>query len=138
MDVLTRKWLAYIFDTAATAHTAIQSMLKAASPAGEIPNLRLRTDNDPQYGGHEFKKAMQMLGIRHEFIWKHASKQNGHVESFHGALKEYVWSHDCARFQNAEVVLAKAFVDCNEDRIHSALDYITPSKFVCKLKGGNK
>ena len=139
LDVFTRKWLAYIFDTTATAHTAIQSVLKAASSAGEIPNLRLRTDNGPQYGGREFKKAMQVLGIRHEFIWKHTPEQNGHVESFHGTLKkEYVWPHDFARFQDAEVVLAKAFVDYNEDRIHSALGYITPSEFVCKLEGGNK
>ena len=139
LDVFTRKWLAYIFDTTTTAHTAIQSVLKAASSAGEIPNLRLRTDNGPQYGGREFKKAMQVLGIRHEFIWKHTPEQNGHVESFHGTLKkEYVWPHDFARFQDAEVVLAKAFVDYNEDRIHSALGYITPSEFVCKLEGGNK
>ena len=40
--------------------------------------------------------------------------------------------------QDAEVVLAKAFVDYNEDRIHSALGYITLSEFVCKLEGGNK
>ena len=114
-------------------------MLKAASSAGEIPNLRLRTDNDPQYSGREFKKAMQAPGIRHKFVWKHTPEQNGHVESFHGTLKkEYVWPHDFARFQDAEVVLAKAFVDYNEDRIHSALGYVTPSEFVCKLEGGNK
>ena len=96
--VFTREWLAYIFDTTATAHTAIQSVLKAASSAGEIPNLRLRTDNGPQYGGREFKKAMQAPGIRHEFIWKHTPEQNGHVESFHGTPKnECVWPHDFAR-----------------------------------------
>ena len=122
-----------------TAHTAIQSVLKAASSAGEIPNLRLRTDNGPQYGGREFKKAMQAPGIRHEFVWKRTPEQNGHVESFHGTLKrEYVWPHDFASFQDAEVVLAKAFVDYNEDGIHYALGYVTPSEFVCKLDGGNK
>ena len=51
-------------------------MLKAASFAGEIPSLRLRTDNGPQYGGREFKKAMQVLGIRHEFVWKHTPEQS--------------------------------------------------------------
>ena len=80
-----------------------------------------------------------MLGIRHEFVWKHAPEQNGHVGSFHGTLKkEHVWPHDFARFQDAEVVLAKAFVNYNEDRIHSALGHITPSEFVCKLEGRNK
>ena len=77
--------------------------------------------------------------IRHELIWKHAPEQNGYVESFHRTLKEeYMWPHDFTCFQDAEVVLAKAFVDCNWDRIHSALGHITPSEFVCRLEGGNK
>ena len=80
-----------------------------------------------------------MLGVRHEFVWKHTPEQNGHAESFHVTLKkEYVWPHGFARFQDAEAVLAKTFVDYNEDRIHYALDYLTPSEFVCKLDGGNK
>ena len=78
-----------------------------------------------------------MLGIRHEFVWKHMPEQNGHVRSFHVTLKrEYVWPHGFARFQDAGVVLAKAFVDYNEDRITLALGHITPSEFVCKLRVG--
>ena len=65
------------------------------------------------------------LGIRHEFVWKHTPEQNGHAESFHVTLKrEHVWPHGFARFQDAEVVLAKTFVGYNEDRIHYALDYL--------------
>ena len=71
----------------------------AGSSAGEIPNLRLRTDNVPQYDGREFKKAMQAPGIRHEFIWRHMPEQNGHMESFHMALKkEYMLPHGFACF----------------------------------------
>ena len=82
---------------------------------------------------------MQTLGIRHEFICRNTRKQNGHVESFHGTLKgEYVWPHEFARFQDAEVILAKAFAGYNKDRIHSALGYITPNEFVLKLEGKNK
>ena len=128
-----------MFDTTAPAHTAVQSVLKAVSSAGEISSLRLRTDNGSQYGSREFKKAMQALGIRHEFIWKQTPEQNGHVESFHGTLKrEYIWPHEFARFRDAEVVLAKAFEDCNKDRIHSALGYLTPDEFVGKMEVGNK
>ena len=139
IDVFTREWISYIFDTTATAHTAVQSVLKAVSSVKDIPYLRLRTDNGTQYSSREFKKSMQTLGIRHEFIWRNTPEQNGHVESFHGTLKrEYIWPHEFARFQDAEVVLAKAFVDYNKDRIHSALGYLTPSEFVLKLEDGNK
>ena len=139
IDVFTREWISYIFDTAATAHTAVQSVLKAVSSVKDIPYLRLRTDNGTQYSSREFKKSMQTLGIRHEFIWRNTPEQNGHVESFHGTLKrEYIWPHEFARFQDAEVILAKAFVDYNKNIIHSALGYLTPSEFVLKLEGKNK
>ena len=98
--------------------------------------MRLRTDNDPQYSGREFKKAMQAPGIRHKFVWKHTPEQNGHVESFHGTLKkEYVWPHDFARFQDAEVVLAKAFVDLQrgQDPLCAGLCY---AQRVCLQVGG--
>ena len=82
---------------------------------------------------------MQALGIRHEFIWKNTPEQNGHVESFHGTLKrEYIWPHEFARFQDAEVILARAFADYNEHRIHSALGYVTPNEFALMLEGENK
>ena len=133
------KHISYIFDTTVTAHTAVQSALKATSSVKDITHLRLRTDNDTQYISRDFKKSMQTLGIRHEFIWRNTPEQNGHVESFHGTLKrEYVWPHEFTRFQDAEIVLAKAFVDYNKDRIHSALGYLTPNEFVLKLESGNK
>ena len=139
IDVFTKEWISYIFDTASTAHIAVQSVLKAVSSIKDISYLRLRTDNGTQYSSREFRKSMQTLGIRHEFIWRNTPEQNGHVESFHGTLKrEYVWPHKFARFQDAEIVLAKAFVDYNKDRIHSALGYLTPNEFILKLEGGNK
>ena len=117
-----------MFDIAATDYTAIQSVLQAVSETGgRVPGLRLRTDNGPQYISRKFLEAIQALWIRHEFIWKRTPEQGGHVESFHGTLKhEYVWSHEFARFQDTEVVLARAFADYNNDRIHSALGYVTP------------
>lgn len=140
MDVYTRRWVAYVFDTMAMAGTAVQSILRVVTPIdGNVQNLRIRTDNGPQYGSREFRKAMQALGLKHEFIWKNTPEQSGHVESFHGALKqEYVWPHEFARFQDTGVILARAFADCNERRIHSAPGYVTPNEFALRSEGGNK
>ena len=114
-------------------------MLKAISSVKDSTYLRFRTDNGTQYIDREFKKSMQTLEIRHEFIWKNTPEQNGHGKSFHGTLtREYVGPREFARFQNAEVVLAKTFVDYNKDRIHSALRYLTPNEFILKLEGWNK
>ena len=45
IDVFIREWRAYLFDTSATAHAAVQSMLKAVSSVKYISYLRFRTDN---------------------------------------------------------------------------------------------
>ena len=140
LDVFTRQWLAHLLDTAATAGTAIQSVLGAVSTAGGSapPGLRLRTDNGPQYGSRESGRSMQELGIRHEFIWKNTPEQNGHTGSFHGTpRREYVWPHEFARIQEAEEVLARAFADYNGQRIHSALGYATPDEFAI-VESANK
>ena len=120
--------------------TAVQSVLKAAPSVKDASYLRLRTGNGTQYGSCEFRKSMQALGIRREFIWKNTLGQNGHAESFHGTLKrEYVWPHEFVRFQDAEVVLAtRAFADYNKNVIHFALGYLTPNELVLKLEDGNK
>ena len=74
------------------------------------------------------------MGIgKHEFIWKNTPEQNGHVESFHKTLKkEYIWPREFESYQDAEAALVEAFEDYNNDRIHSALGYLTPTEFATK------
>ncbi len=137
IDTFTRKWITYVFDTQATAQVAVESLTKAVSTisADEARGLLVRSDNGVRYTSREFKESMKALGVRCEYIWHNTPEQNGHVESFHKTLKkEYVWPHDFARFQDAEVVLAEAFADYNQDRIHSALGYLTPDEFVRKTQ----
>ena len=96
--------------------------------------LRIRTDNGSQYSSREFGKSIKSLGIRHDFIWKNTPEQNEHTESFHKTLKkEYVWPCDFEWFQDAEEYLAYAYADYNNNRIHPALEYMTPNEFVSKL-----
>ena len=53
-------------------------------------------------------------------------------------IAECETKHEFARFQDAEVVLARAFADYNNDRIHSALGYVAPNEFARKVEGRNK
>ena len=74
---------------------------------------------------------MRALGIRLEFIYYNTPEQNGHVESFHKTLKkEYLWCQDFKNYQEAEIAIARAFRDYNQNRIHSALGYKTPYEFL--------
>jgi putative transposase len=131
-DAFTRKWISYYFDVTASKDAAIQGIVNAmVTEKPDCSKLVIRTDNGSQYVSKKFRKSIQILGARQEFIWHHTPQQNGHVESFHKTLKkEYIWPHEFANYQSAEITIAKAFDDYNYSRIHSALGYITPNEFV--------
>ena len=136
LDVFTREWVAYAFDVTASKDAAIQSIVNAVAAADpDCSQLVIQTDNGSQYTSKKFRDSMKVLGVSHQFIWRHTPQQNGHVESFHKTLKkEYLWPHDFANYQEAETVIADAFADYNKSRIHSVLGYLTPHEFVGRWK----
>ena len=82
---------------------------------------------------------MKAWGIRHESIWKHTPEQNGHVESCHKTLKkEYLWRREFTSYQEVEKIPAGAFADYNQERIHSAIGYMTPVEFASQWEMKNK
>ena len=129
-DVFTRRWIAYRFSTLATADVAVESLVEAVATAKpDCSALTIQCDNGSQYAGKKFRKAATNFGIQLKFIWKSTPQQNGHIESFHGSLKqEYIWPHDFANYQEAEAVIAEAFRDYNQARLHSALKYVPPEE----------
>ena len=133
-DVFQREWCGYSFDTSAVKENAIMSINNAlaAHPRVDTKELTLRCDNGSQYRSRAFRESMKALGIKKlEYIYYNTPEQNGHVESFHKTLKkEYLWCHDFKNYQEAEIAIADAFRDYNQNRIHSALDYRTPIEFL--------
>jgi putative transposase len=139
VDVFHREWLGYAFERSAVKEHAIMSVNNAlASHRDASPErLTLRCDNGPQYTSHAFKDSMDALGLRLEYILYHTPEQNGFVESFHKTLKrEYVWPREFSSHQDAEVAVEEAFTDYNRDRIHSALDYMTPYEYLDAWRNG--
>ena len=135
IDVVSREWLSYIFDTSAAKENAILSVEKALIKHPEALNVRLRTDRGPQYESEAFRESMKVLGLKQEFIAVNTPEQNGHMESFHKTLKrEYIWTRDFQSFQEASEAILEAFIDYNQRRIHSALKYMTPYEYLEKLK----
>jgi len=140
IDAFTRKWVVYSFSPRATSDIAIDSIVYAtASQKPDVSHLRIRTDNGTQYKSNATRKSIKLLGIHQEFIWHHTPQQNGHVESFHKTLKkEYLWPHEFASYQQAEIILTDAFADYNNSRIHSSLGYLTPVEFEKQWEIRNK
>jgi len=140
VDVFTRKWVGYSFDVSATKDAAVQCVVNAIiSEKPDASKLTIRTDNGSQYISKKFRESITILGARQEFIYHHTPEQNGHIESFHHTLKkEYVWPHEFANYQDAEIVIANAYSDYNNSRIHSALGYTTPNEFAKSWEMRNK
>ena len=140
LDTFTRKWIAYRFSTLATADVAVESLVDAVATAKpDCSALTIQCDNGSQYAGKKFRKAASNFGIKLKFIWKSTPQQNGHIESFHGSLKqEYIWPHDFANYQQAEAVIADAFRDYNHVRLHSAVQYVPPEEFHASWEAAHK
>lgn len=135
LDVVSREWIAYVFDTSATKENAILSVEKALIKHPEARDIRLRTDRGPQYESETFRESMRVLGVKQEFIAVNTPEQNGHVESFHKTLKrEYIWTRDFQSYQEASEAILEAFIDYNQHRIHSALRYMTPYEYLESVK----
>jgi len=135
LDVVSREWVAYVFDTSATKENAILSIEKAFIKHPEARNIRLRTDRGPQYESKAFRESMKALNVRQEFIALNTPEQNGHMESFHKTLKrEYIWTRDLQSLQEASETILEAYIDYNQQRIHSALKYMTPYEYLTSIK----
>jgi putative transposase len=137
LDVFSREWVGYAFDTAARAENAIMSVNNALTTHQgiDLSRLTLRVDNGSQYTSKKFTGSMKVLGLKLEYIFANTPEQNGNMESFHGRLKrEYVWPREFNDYQEAEVAMADAFMDYNEKRIHSSLGYKTPREFLSEWR----
>jgi putative transposase len=137
-DVFTREWVGYCFDLSAVKENAIISVENALVMHKDIvpqQDLVIRTDNGSQYTSKAFRKSLSVLRLKLEHIYYNTPEQNGHIESFHKTLKkEYIWPNDFQNYQEAESAIRDAFLDYNQNRIHSALRYLTPYEFVSKWK----
>ena len=132
LDVFTRQWLGFAFDTRATRHAAIMSITNAVAAHGLDPSkITIRVDNDSQHISRDFRKSIDVLGARLEYIYVNTPQQNDHIESFHKTLKkEYIWPHEFKDARQAEASLFDALADYNRHRIHSAIGYVPPDEFV--------
>ena len=71
-------------------------------------------------------------------VYVNTPQQNGHIESFHKALKkEYVWPHEFKDAEEAGVTLLDALDGYNRHMIHFAIGYATPDEFAKRWEKAN-
>jgi len=87
----------------------------------------LRRDDGPEFRSRDFQAVLRKWRIREEVIPPGQPYDNGHMESFHGTMREEVLNRE--EFDTLEEARARieAWIEeYNKGRPHSALKYRTP------------
>lgn len=99
----------------------------------DTPRPRIISDNGSQYVSGQFKIFLRNTGCSHSKARVRHPQSNGKIERWHKTIKS-----ECVRrvalgdLEEAREVLVRYVQEYNETRLHSALNYLTPSDY---LKG---
>lgn len=89
----------------------------------------IRSDNGSGYISKEFKVVLKENGLRHHRIKPHCPEVNGLIEWMHRTLREELEGEALTNLLEAEKILARVVKRYNEERLHSALGYLTPADY---------
>lgn len=101
------------------------------SRRGDSPVFSIRTDNGAQFISRVVRDYMGSSNILQEFTRPATPQQNGHIEAFHSVMEKALirrYEFDSLDHLRYHMTLFMAFY--NNERLHSALCYRPPLKFL--------
>lgn len=112
---------------AALLEQALSHNLVAELTNGQEVQLRIRTDNGPQFVAKKLSVVCTKLGISHEFIHPGTPQQNGHIEGFHSTVERLVCrGYELRYINDATEVFERFYNTYNYKRIMASIGYKTP------------
>jgi len=133
VDAYTRECLALEVDTSFASRRVTRVLDAIVAERGQPQAIRC--DNGPELTSRHFLAWCVERQIELVHIQPGKPMQNGHVESFHGRLREEFLN--LSWFQNlcdARRKIAAWQKEYNEERPHSSLGYLTPKEFATSLR----
>lgn len=109
----------------AAAQRAIETLPKGED-GKSIDKPEIRSDNGSGYISKEFKIVLKENGLGHHRIKPHCPEENGLIERVHRTLREEMDGEALRNLLEAQKVLDRIVRRYNEQRLHSALGYLTP------------
>lgn len=131
IDDFNREALNVTLDMSLTSQRVIRELEKLIEWRGKPE--RLRVDNGPEFIAQALENWAQSQSIELKFIQKGKPHQNGYVERFNRSYREEVL--DAFAFESIRQAqeLSHAWIWVyNNERPHSALNYLTPTAFLLK------
>jgi putative transposase len=128
VDAYTRECVALEADFSLGSGRVTRVLERAIAERGRPENLR--SDNGPEFTSRRMVRWADDWKIELVHIQPGRPMQNGHVESFHGRLRDECLNTSWFRTLNdVRETLANWRREYNEERPHSSLDYRTPEEF---------
>jgi len=135
VDAYTRECLALEADTSLGSGRVIRVLERLIAERGAPQSLRC--DNGPEFTSRRMIGWVEEHKITLVHIQPGKPMQNGHVESFHGRLRdECLNAHWFRTLNDVRTTLEKWRQEYNCERPHSGLDYRTPEEFRQTLDRG--
>ncbi len=128
VDVYTRECLALEADTSLGSGRVTRVLERLIEERGRPENLR--SDNGPEFTSRRMLAWSEDWKVGLVHIQPGRPTQNGHVESFHGRLRDECLNASWFRTLNdVRTTLASWRQEYNWERPHSSLGYQTPEQF---------
>jgi transposase InsO family protein len=106
----------------------IQLIIQKALEAHPGVTPRIITDNGPQFIATEFRKFVRFCSMTHVRTSPFYPQSNGKIERFHQSLKaEAIRPLVPLDLDDAKRIVAQYVHTYNNERLHSALSYVTPA-----------
>ncbi len=115
--------------TVGTAAQGAIDTLPKGSDGRPVDKPEIRSDNGSGYISKEFKIVLAENGLGHHRIKPHCPEENGLIERMHRTLREELDGEALSNLLEAERVFARVVRRYNEQRLHSALGYLTPADY---------
>jgi putative transposase len=111
----------------------IEAIVQRAREKFPGENPRIITDNGPQFISKDFKQFIRICGMTHVRTSPYYPQSNGKLERYHRTIKsECIRPQTPLSLEDARRIVARFVARYNNQRLHSALGYITPRD---KLRG---
>jgi putative transposase len=139
LDECTRECLGILVERSITTAGVIGFLEVLMFKRGQPEHVR--SDNGPEFVADALKGWLARAAIQTQYIEPGSPWENGHVESFHGKLRDGCLNREVfGNLLEAKVLVEQWRRQYNEKRPHSALGYQTPKayarQFNSKLRVG--
>jgi len=130
MDRYTRKIIGWALAQRTGAELVAESLLMAYNEERPEPDLIFHSDQGTEYASNLYHRLLNERGILISKSRKGHCWDNAHMESFFHSLKtEMVYFNHFRTLEEATAYIMAYIRFYNHERIHSGINYMTPTEF---------